>query len=275
MEMALVEIDCRNFKLVVQCARIVKHSVRSKYFSVGIKATVLGVSIDAITMSEAVAKLEQFIAEKTPHLVATANAEMVMMAQEDKELAAILANCDLVVPDGAGVVWAARHQGYTILERVAGYDLAQNLLSQAAKKGYRVFMFGSQPDIIEKAKTAALERYPGLCVVGTRHGYFTAQDEPEIIEAITAAKPDILLAALGVPRQEKWLSKHLANLNIAVCMGVGGSFDVMAGAVKRAPLWMQRTSLEWLFRLLCQPQRAIRMLALPRFALKVLMGKKG
>ncbi len=240
----------------------------------GIKATVLNVSIDNVIMSEAVAKLEQFIAEKTPHLVATANAEMVMLAQKDSELAAILANADLVVPDGAGVVWAARHQGYTMVERVAGYDLAQNLLAQAAVKGYRVFLFGSQSEIVEKAKTVAIERYPGLCIIGTRHGFFTAEDEPAIIQKIKAAKPDILLAALGVPKQEKWLAKNLTKLNVPVCMGVGGTLDVMAGAVKRAPLWMQRTSLEWLFRLLCQPQRAIRMLALPKFALKVILGKK-
>ena len=240
----------------------------------GIKVTVLDVLIDAISMSEATAQLEQFISEKTPHLVATANAEMVMLAQEDNELAAILAKSHLVVPDGAGVVWAARHQGYTMVERVAGYDLAQNLLLEASKKGYRVFMFGSQPDIVAKAKTVALARYPGLCIVGTRHGFFTTQDEPAIIQTITATKPDILLAALGVPRQEKWLARNLTKLNVPVSMGVGGTFDVMAGAVKRAPLWMQRTSLEWLFRLLCQPKRAIRMLALPRFALKVMLGKK-
>ncbi len=241
----------------------------------GMIATVLQVPIDIVTMAEAVARLEEFILKRKPHLIATANAEMVMLAQEDRDLAAILAQCQLVVPDGAGVVWAARHQGYTIPERVAGYDLAQNLLAQAAQKGYSVFMFGSHPDIISKARQAALERYPGLTIVGTRHGFFGKEDEPEIMQQITAAKPDILLAALGVPKQEKWLARNLAKLNVPVCMGVGGTFDVMAGAVKRAPLWMQRTGLEWLFRLVRQPQRALRMLALPRFAVKVMLGKKG
>ncbi|MBP2635616.1 MAG: tagA [Firmicutes bacterium] len=240
----------------------------------GMKATVLNVSIDNVTMAEALDKLEQFIVTKTPHVVATANAEMVMLAQKDSELAEILAKADLIVPDGAGVVWAARYQGYTMVERVAGYDLAQNLLAQAAVKGYRVFLFGSQPDIVEKAKMVAMKRYPGLCIVGTRHGFFTAEDETTIIREIAELKPDILLAALGVPKQEKWLAKNLTKLNVPVCMGVGGTLDVMAGAVKRAPLWMQRTSLEWLFRLLCQPQRAIRMLALPKFALKVMLRKK-
>lgn len=239
-----------------------------------IKATVLHVPIDVVTMSEAVATLEQFILQKRPHLIATANAEMVMLAQEDRELASILSQCHLVVPDGAGVVWAARYQGYTIPERVAGYDLAQNLLALAAEKGYRVFMFGSHPDVIGKAKHFALERYPGLRIVGTRHGFFKEQDESEIVQQIIEAKPDILLAALGVPKQEKWLSRNLAKLNVPVCMGVGGTFDVMAGAVQRAPLWMQRASLEWLFRLIQQPQRALRMLALPRFAIKVMLGRK-
>lgn len=238
------------------------------------KATVLGVSIDITTMSQAIAKLEQYIAEKTPHLIATANAEMVMLAQQDQQLLAIINQCHLVVPDGAGVVWAARQHGYTMPERVAGYDLTQKLLAQAADKGYRVFMFGSHPDVIEKAQKFALENYPGLCIIGTRNGFFTAQDEPIIIETIRASKPDILLAALGVPKQEKWLAKNLSSLDVPVCMGVGGSFDVMAGAVKRAPLWMQRSSLEWLFRLIRQPGRAIRMLALPRFAIKVMFDKK-
>ena len=238
------------------------------------KATVLNIAIDIVTMPEAVARLEQFIAGDKPHLIATANAEMVILAQEDQELASILNQCDLVVPDGAGVVWAARHQGYTMPERVAGYDLSQNLLAQAARQGYRIFMFGSRPEILEKAKKVAAERYPGLCIAGTRDGFFTPQDEPEIIEAIKKAKPDILLAALGVPKQEKWLAKNLSSLNVPVCMGVGGTFDVMAGTVKRAPAWMQRTGLEWLFRLLQQPQRIIRMAALPRFAFRVIFDKK-
>jgi N-acetylglucosaminyldiphosphoundecaprenol N-acetyl-beta-D-mannosaminyltransferase len=144
------------------------------------KATVLGVTINIISMSQAVSKLELFIREQTPHLIATANAEMVMLAQEDRELAAILAQSHLVVPDGAGVVWAARHQGYTIPERVAGYDLAQNLLAVAAEKGYRVFMFGSHPAVIDKAKNAAIEKYPGLNIVGVRDGFFTDKEESDI-----------------------------------------------------------------------------------------------
>lgn len=225
-------------------------------------------------MDQAVKMIEDYIVDKTPHLIATANAEMVMLAQEDKELDAILNTASLVVPDGAGVVWAARHYGFTMPERVAGYDLTQKLLAKSAIKGYKIYMFGAAPGIAEKAKVIAETLYPGLNIVGVRNGFFSAPDEHEIIANIKACKPDILLVALGVPKQEKWLASNLQKLGLPVAMGVGGTFDVMSGTMKRAPLWMQRANLEWMFRLFSQPQRAIRMLALPRFVFKVITGKK-
>ena len=238
------------------------------------RVSVLDVMIDMVTMKEAVAMIEDFIVQRQPRLVATANAEMVMNANEDAELKEILAAADLVVPDGAGVVCAARHQGHPMQERVAGYDLAQALLAQAAVKGYKVYFFGGAPGIAEAATQVAGEKYPGLNVVGIRNGFFSPQDDSTIVEEIRSARPDILLAALGVPKQEKWLFAHMKELEVPVSMGVGGSFDVMAGVVCRAPVWMQRAGLEWLYRLACQPQRFMRMLALPRFAIAVLRGKK-
>lgn len=235
---------------------------------------VLDIMIDAVTMAEAVKIIENFIAEQRTRFVATANAEMVMMAQSDPVLAGILNRADLVIPDGAGVVWAARYHQYAMPERVAGYDLVQQLLAKSARSGYRVYFLGGAPGVAEQARTWAEVRYPGVNVVGVRDGYFTAQDEPEIINTINLCKPDILLAGLGVPKQEKWLTKHLNELNVPVAIGVGGTFDVMAGVVIRAPLWMQKANLEWLYRLLSQPQRALRMLALPRFMLKVAVAKK-
>lgn len=239
-----------------------------------LKISVLDVSIDAVTMIEAVSKLETFIEKKQPRLVATANAEMVMLAQEDSQLAAVLAGADLIVPDGSGVVWAGRYLGQSVPERVAGYDLSQCLLQKAATKGYGVYFFGGAPGIVQIAKKNAEIYYPGLRIVGTRDGYFGSADELEIINTIKASGADILFVGLGVPKQEKWLAAHLAELNVPVAIGVGGTFDVMAGTVRRAPVWMQRAGLEWLFRLLCQPKRLIRMLALPRFMLKVLRTKK-
>lgn len=238
------------------------------------KISVLDIMIDCVTMQEAVDTIQRFIDSGKPHLIATANAEMVMFSQQDRELADILNHADLVVPDGAGVVWAARYQGAPMPERVAGYDLAQRLLALSAQRGHRVFMFGGAPGVAEKAKAAAEKNYPGLQIAGTRSGFFSPEDEAAIINEIREAEPAILLAALGVPKQEKWLQAHLSALNVPICMGVGGTFDVMAGNVRRAPVWMQRANLEWLFRLLNQPSRAIRMLALPRFVLKVMGHKK-
>ena len=238
------------------------------------KTTILGVNVHCVTMDEAVTFIEQRIAEKKSALVATANAEMIMQATRDIELADILNNSDLVVPDGAGTVWAARRLGARMPERVAGYDLAQELMRLAPEKGQKIFFFGSAPGVAEKAKIKAETLYSGIKIVGVRDGYFNVDDEPKIIAEIKAAAPDILLVALGVPKQEKWLAAHFAELNVPVAMGVGGTLDVMAGVMKRAPLWMQRAKLEWLFRGLLQPKRAGRLLNLPKFVMKVIAESK-
>lgn len=235
---------------------------------------ILGVNVNSLTMAQAVEAVQQFIAEKKVALVATANAEMLMRSTQDKELKDILNQADLVVPDGAGTVWAAGHLGEPMPERVAGFDLAQELMREAPARGDRIYFFGSAPGVADKAKAKAEELYPGIQVVGTRNGFFTEADEPGIIAEIKAARPDILLAALGVPKQEKWLKKHMQELQVPVSIGVGGTLDVMAGVMERAPLWMQKAKLEWLFRGLKQPSRAGRLLALPKFVLKVVASKK-
>ena len=138
----------------------------------------------------------------------------------------------------------------------------------------RVFFFGSAPGVAEKAKQKAEELYPGISVVGVRNGYFSSEEEPEIIQEIREAHPDLLLVALGVPKQEKWLKKHKEALDVPVSIGVGGTLDVMAGTMRRAPVWMQKAKLEWLFRALLQPKRAGRLLALPKFVFRVHASKK-
>ena len=235
---------------------------------------ILGVNVNSLTMAQAVEAVQQFIAEKKVALVATANAEMLMRSTQDEELKDILNQADLVVPDGAGTVWAAGHLGEPMPERVAGFDLAQELMREAPARGDRIYFFGSAPGVADKAKAKAEELYPGIQVVGTRNGFFTEADEPGIIAEIKAARPDILLAALGVPKQEKWLKKHMQELQVPVSIGVGGTLEVMAGVMERAPLWMQKAKLEWLFRGLKQPSRAGRLLALPKFVLKVVASKK-
>ncbi|HBT79151.1 MAG TPA: glycosyltransferase [Selenomonas sp.] len=233
------------------------------------KINILGVNVDSLTMREAVRQVEQYMDEKAGVLVATANAEMLMRATYDQELKDILNAAALVVPDGAGTVWAAHHLGHAMPERVAGYDLAQELMREAPARGYRIYFFGSAPGVADKAKAKAEKLYPGIQVVGTRNGYFGPEDEPEIIADIQAAKPDLLLCALGVPKQEKWLKKYQQELGVPVSIGVGGTFDVMAGVMKRAPRWMQKAKLEWLFRGMMQPKRAGRLMALPKFVFKV------
>lgn len=235
---------------------------------------ILGVPVASLTMGEAVEQAERWMDERHGALIATANAEMIMNATRDEELLEILRAADLVVPDGAGTVWAAHHLGHEMPERVAGYDLTQELLKRAPEKNRRVFFFGSAPGVAEKAKQKAEAMYPGIQVVGVRNGYFSEDEVPAIIREIREAQPDLLLAALGVPKQEKWLKKHKEKLEVPVSIGVGGTLDVMAGTAKRAPVWMQKAKLEWLFRGILQPKRAGRLLALPKFVFRVHASKK-
>ena len=240
-------------------------------------ATILGVPVAPYTMDEAVAKLTGDTLANKRNFVVTANAEIIMMAQEDKEYKKLLSEtADLILPDGAGTVWAGNYLGYRIPERVAGYDLYLRLLEEAAKKNIPVYFFGGKPGIAEEAAAEGRRRWPGLMVAGCRNGYFSADEEPEIIEGINQSGAAMLFAALGAPKQEKWLAKYRTLLNPDLLMGIGGSFDVLAGKVQRAPKWMQDARLEWLFRLLKQPSRFGRMLALPKFvfAIREEKGKK-
>lgn len=238
------------------------------------KVAILDINVDSVKMTEAIDIVENLMAAQKPAFIATANAEMIMMADQDESLKYILNHADLVVPDGAGTVWAARHLGVAMPERVAGYDLTQHLLARAPQTNRRVFFFGSAPGVADKAKIKAEAEYPGIQIVGVRDGYFKKEQEQEIIDQIKNAHPDLLLAALGVPKQEKWLYEHLQELNVPVSIGVGGTLDVMAGVMKRAPIWMQKAKLEWLFRGLLQPKRMGRLMALPRFVIKVYAQKK-
>ena len=238
------------------------------------KVEILGVNVNSLTMAEAVETVKNFIEKGERRLIATANAEMIMRATYDVELKTILNAADLVVPDGAGTVWAAGYLGHPMPERVAGYDLSQELMRLAPSKKYKLYFFGSAPGVADLAKAKAEKWYPGIDIVGTRNGFFSAEDEQSIIADIKAKRPDILLVALGVPKQEKWLYAHLDELNVPVSIGVGGSFDVMAGVMKRAPLWMQEAKLEWLYRGLKQPSRIGRLMALPKFVFKVMGSKK-
>ncbi|MBQ7317517.1 MAG: WecB/TagA/CpsF family glycosyltransferase [Phascolarctobacterium sp.] len=237
---------------------------------------ILDVPVHPLTMEEAVSTLEDSIENGKQAFVVTANAEIIMMCQQDADYKKIVSrDAQLVLPDGAGAVWAGRHLGYNIPERVAGFDLYCQLLSEAAKKGYKAFFFGGSPGIAEAAKAKSEELYPGVKIVGCRNGYFNEEESQSIIEEINSSGADMLFAALGAPKQEKWLVRYRNQLKPQILMGIGGSFDVLAGKMERAPKWMQDASLEWAFRLYKQPSRFMRMMALPKFVIKVLFdGKK-
>ena len=237
---------------------------------------ILDVPVHPLTMGETVSVLEESITSGEQAFVVTANAEIIMMCQEDAGYKKIVSqDAQLVLPDGAGAVWAGRHLGYKVPERVAGFDLYCQLLDKAAQKGYKAFFFGGSPGIAEAAKAKSEELYPGVQVVGCRNGYFKEEESQAIIDEINASGADMLFAALGAPKQEKWLVRYREQLKPKILMGIGGSFDVFAGKMERAPKWMQDASLEWLFRLYKQPSRFMRMMALPKFVLKVVFsGKK-
>ncbi|MDR7433906.1 MAG: WecB/TagA/CpsF family glycosyltransferase [Armatimonadota bacterium] len=231
----------------------------------GDQVHLLGVRIDLLSMEEAVARIEQFIQDGSPHHVVTADASAILRAYEDPRFREILGNASLVVPDGIGVVWAARLFGRHVPERVPGVELVERLCALSAEKGYTVFLLGAAPGVAEEAARVLSTRYPGLRVVGTHHGYFRPEEEEGILARIQGNRPHLLFVALGVPAQEAWIARHRDILGVPVSIGVGGSFDVLSGRLRRAPRWMQRLGLEWLFRLLQEPWRWRRILALPRF----------
>ena len=232
---------------------------------------ILGVPVHPMTMAEAVNSLEQRMLGGEQTFVVTANAEIIMMCQDDAEYNNIISKqAELVLPDGAGAVWAGRHLGYKVPERVAGFDLYNQLLALSAQKGYKAYFFGGSPGIAEAAKAKSEEMYPGVQVVGCHNGYFTDADVTAIIKEINNSGAEMLFVALGAPKQEKWILAHRHELRPRILMGIGGSFDVLAGKMERAPKWMQDASLEWAFRLYKQPSRFMRMMALPKFALKVM-----
>ncbi|HHX27119.1 MAG TPA: WecB/TagA/CpsF family glycosyltransferase [Firmicutes bacterium] len=234
------------------------------------RVSILGLPVDRVDMAGAVARVRKLVSENRTCQIVTLNSEIAMTAQENSELAEVICKADLVVPDGAGIVWASRVLGGALPERVAGFDLMQELLACAAEHHWPVFFLGAEPGVAEEAAECGRRRLPGLIVAGTHHGFFDEEEEASVIEEINSTKPRLVFVGMGAPRQDFWIARNKRNILAATCIGVGGSFNVMAGRVKRAPDWMGRCGLEWLFRLACQPTRFVRMLALPRFVLRVI-----
>jgi len=238
------------------------------------KVSILGVFVDKVNMAKAVERVNAFLKDDGLKTVFTPNSEMVMGGIKDRGLLEIFNKGDLVVPDGIGLVYASRKYGNPLPERIAGFDLMMEILKLLDRQGKSIFLLGGRPGVAGKAAERISTRFSGVQIKGYYHGYFTDEEDREVIERINSCKPDVLFVALGSPKQEKWIYRYKNELNVKIAMGVGGSFDVLAGDVKRAPEAFRRLGLEWFYRLVTQPWRAKRMLVLPVFAIKVLMDNK-
>ncbi len=232
---------------------------------------ILDVPVHDVTYDETLTLIGQFIADGSPHQICTVNPEFVMAARDGAEFMNILRDADLCVPDGVGLLWASRLKGHPLRQRVSGSDLVPMIAAEAASRRWRVFFLGAAEGVAERAASILRARHPELIVAGVWVGSPQPQDDEVTIAKIRAASPQILFVAYGAPAQDKWIARSRERLHVPVMMGVGGSFDFIAGAAVRAPRWMQRIGLEWLHRLIRQPWRWRRMLALPRFVIAVLM----
>ncbi len=228
---------------------------------------ILGANVHTVTMDEAEEQAMALMETDKPSVIYTPNSEIILYASNNPEFMEKLNSADLTIADGIGVVYAAKMLHKPLKERVAGYDLVCRILKKMAAAGKSVYLLGSKPGVAEKAAEAILKNNPGIVIAGTHDGYFK-EDEP-VIESVNAAKPDFLMVCLGFPKQEEWIYDNRGKLNAKLIIGAGGSLDVFAGTVLRAPEFFCRHGLEWFYRLIKQPYRFIRMLALPKFAIKV------
>jgi len=227
------------------------------------KTDIMGIAFDNVTMQQALQKAREILSgDKTCYAV-TPNAEIAYEALKDESLRALLNEADLVLPDGAGVVLASKILKTPLQQKVAGVDFADGLLGILAETGKSVYLLGGKPGIAELAAEKMRQKHPGLIICGMHDGYF--KDEAPIIDAVNAAKPDVLFVCLGAPKQELFMKRHLNDLTCKLMIGLGGSLDSFAGTVKRAPKWMIAANLEWLYRLYKEPKRFGRMLRLPKY----------
>lgn len=219
------------------------------------RITLMGCQIDNLSMEETLQTIEGFIQSGQPHQHVVVNVDKLVKASRDEGLRQIINDCALINVDGMPVVWASRLLGKGLKERVAGVDLFEALMQRAARKGWRVFLLGAKEEVVSGVKNLYERKYPGLTVAGYRNGYWTAGEEPAVVEQIKAARADLLFVAISSPKKEQFLGRYQAEMQIPFAMGVGGTFDVAVGKVRRAPLWMQKCGLEWFYRFLQEPRR--------------------
>lgn len=238
------------------------------------KVNILGVNVDKVTNDGATKRICEMLDEPGAHCVYTPNSEIILMAYKDNAFCNLLNRADLLTADGIGVVYASRILHNPLSERVAGYDVACRVIEHIANSGHRLYLFGGKPGVAEKAEENLKKQYPMLNIVGMHNGYFKPEEVDGIVDDINASGAELLFVCLGAPTQEKWIDANKTRLNCKVMMGIGGSLDVFAGTVERAPEKWCRLGLEWLYRLKKEPWRFMRMMALPKFALTVLFKGK-
>ncbi len=231
---------------------------------------ILGVRVDDATYDRLLQRVDEFVRSGLPHQVVTLNPEMLVIAHDDPAFRQLLNSAALNVADGVGVMLAARLLGHPLCERITGSDGIYRLAAHCARRGYRLYLLGAAPGVAGDTAERLVQAYPGLQVAGTHGGSPSIGDEDEIVALIRASAPHLLLVAYGVPAEEQWIARNCQRLGVPVLIGVGGTFDFVAGVTERAPVWMRRAGLEWLHRLLRQPWRWRRQMALLRFVRLVL-----
>jgi N-acetylglucosaminyldiphosphoundecaprenol N-acetyl-beta-D-mannosaminyltransferase len=219
---------------------------------------ILDLYVHRVTLDAVCEQLDAFIRSRRPHQVATVNMDFLHLGRTDTAFREAVNGADLVVPDGMPVIWASRLLGVPLMERVTGVDILERGAALAADRGYSIFLLGAAPGVAEQAAAELVRRHPTLRIAGTYAppiGPFSDEEQTRMIAAVRAARPDMLFVAFGAPRQDVWIHQHLEDLDVPLCVGVGGAFNFIAGNVKRAPIWMRRTGLEWVHRLIQEPGR--------------------
>lgn len=231
------------------------------------RVDIFGIGFDDVTLPEAVERAMALTEADGNHMVVTPNSEIAYMTKDDLKLKEIINRADLVVPDGIGIIKAANILKTPMKGKVAGIELGEALIERLSKTEKRIFLLGAKPGVAQTAADNLIKKYPGLAIAGVHDGYF--KDDAEVIDEINASGAEVLFVCLGAPKQERWMDKNFSALNTKLMLGLGGSLDVFAGEVKRAPEFWIKLGLEWFYRLAKQPSRIGRMMALPKFIFAV------
>ena len=235
------------------------------------KEQYLGVNVITLNYDEIIKDIKKRMEEGLTSTIIAVNPEKVITASKDEQIKTLINEATYQIPDGVGILMASRLKGGRIQSRVTGVDMMERLLKFASDEGKKVFMYGAKEEVVATAKAKIEEKYPSIRITGYSNGY--AKDQDELVRKINQSGAEIIFVALGSPRQELWIRDHMKDLNVKVYQGVGGSFDVFAGNVKRAPSFFRKAGLEWFYRLITDPKRFKRQLALPKFLLKIITKK--